>query len=33
MGLQPGYWSADSESRLREQLERQRMEKLARPTP
>ena len=33
MELQPGYWSADSESRLREQLERQRMEKLARPTP
>lgn len=33
MELQPGYWNADSESRLREQLERQRMEKLARPVP
>jgi D-ribose pyranose/furanose isomerase RbsD len=33
MELQPGYWNADSESRLREQLERQRMEKLARPIP
>lgn len=33
MELQPGYWNADSESRLREQLERQRMEKLARPLP
>ena len=31
MELQPGYWNSDSESRLREQLERQRMEKLARP--
>jgi D-ribose pyranose/furanose isomerase RbsD len=31
--LQPGYWSAESESHLREQLERQRMEKLARPLP
>lgn len=33
MELQPGYWNSDSESRLREQLERQRMEKLARPMP
>ena len=33
MELQPGYWNGESESRLREQLERQRMEKLARPVP
>ncbi len=33
MELQPGYWDADSEARLREQIERQRMEKLARPVP
>jgi D-ribose pyranose/furanose isomerase RbsD len=33
MELQPGYWNSDSESRLRDQIERQRMEKLARPTP
>lgn len=33
MELQPGYWNADSESRLRDQIERQRMEKLARPVP
>ncbi len=33
MELQPGYWNSESESRLREQLERQRMEKLARPIP
>lgn len=33
MELQPGYWNADSESHLRDQLERQRMEKLARPNP
>ena len=33
MELQPGYWNGDSEARLREQLERQRMEKLARPLP
>lgn len=33
MELQPGYWNADSESALREKLERQRMEKLARPIP
>ena len=31
--LQPGYWNADSESALRDKLERQRMEKLARPYP
>ena len=33
MELQPGYWSGDSEDRLRERIERQRMEKLARPMP
>ncbi|WP_193212499.1 RbsD/FucU domain-containing protein [Luteolibacter marinus] len=33
MELQPGYWNSDSEARLREQLDRQRMEKLARPIP
>lgn len=33
MELQPGYWNSDSEFRLREQLDRQRMEKLARPMP
>ena len=33
MELQPGYWNADSESALREKLERQRMEKLAHPIP
>jgi len=33
MELQPGYWNSDSESRLRDQMERQRMEKLARPVP
>lgn len=33
MELQPGYWNSDSESALREKLERQRMEKLARPIP
>lgn len=31
MELQPGYWNGDSEDRLRERIERQRMEKLARP--
>ncbi len=31
--LQPGYWDGESESRLRQQIERQRMEKLARPHP
>ena len=29
--LQPGYWDADSESRLRDQIERERMQKLVRP--
>ena len=29
--LQPGYWDAESEARLREQISRERMEKLARP--
>ena len=33
MELQPGYWNGDSEDRLRERIERQRMEKLARPLP
>jgi D-ribose pyranose/furanose isomerase RbsD len=33
MELQPGYWNAESESALRDKLERQRMEKLARPIP
>jgi D-ribose pyranose/furanose isomerase RbsD len=33
MELQPGYWNSDSESRLRDRIERQRMEKLARPIP
>jgi hypothetical protein len=31
--LQPGYWDASSESRLREQIERERMQKLVRPVP
>lgn len=31
--LQPGYWDSDSENRLRERIERERMEKLARPIP
>jgi hypothetical protein len=30
--LQPGYWDADSETRLRERISRERMEKLAHPT-
>ena len=30
--LQPGYWDAESESRLRERISRERREKLARPT-
>jgi D-ribose pyranose/furanose isomerase RbsD len=30
--LQPGYWDAESETRLRERISRERMEKLARPT-
>lgn len=29
--LQPGYWDAESESRLRERIERERMQKLVRP--
>jgi hypothetical protein len=31
--LQPGYWDAASESRLRERIERERRQKLARPFP
>jgi hypothetical protein len=31
--LQPGYWDAASESRLRERIERERTQKLARPFP
>lgn len=31
--LQPGYWDADSESRLRDRIERERMQKLVRPFP
>jgi hypothetical protein len=31
--LKPGYWDADSESRLRERIERERMQKLVRPFP
>ena len=30
--LQPGYWDAESEARLRERISRERMDKLARPT-
>ncbi len=33
MELQPGYWDAESENRLRERISRERMEKLARPAP
>lgn len=29
--LQPGYWDADSESRLRDTIDRERMQKLVRP--
>ena len=29
--LQPGYWDVDSETRLREKIERERTQKLARP--
>ena len=29
--LQPGYWDAESEARLRERIARERMDKLARP--
>ncbi len=31
--LQPGYWDGESEQRLRERLQRERMEKLASPVP
>ena len=31
--LQPGYWDADSEARLRERIEHERRQKLARPVP
>ncbi|MFT4176323.1 MAG: hypothetical protein QM627_06670 [Luteolibacter sp.] len=31
MELQPGYWDSDSESRLRQRIERERMERLAHP--
>ncbi len=31
--LQPGYWDAESEDRLRQKISAERMEKLARPTP
>jgi D-ribose pyranose/furanose isomerase RbsD len=31
--LQPGYWDADSESRLRDRIARERMQKLVRPFP
>jgi len=31
--LKPGYWDADSESRLRERIERERMQRLVRPMP
>ena len=31
--LQPGYWDAASETRLRERIERERMQKLVRPLP
>jgi len=31
--LQPGYWDAESEARLRERIERERRQKLARPVP
>ncbi|MBK1814758.1 hypothetical protein JIN84_03980 [Luteolibacter yonseiensis] len=29
--LQPGYWDVDSETRLRERIERERLEKIVRP--
>jgi hypothetical protein len=29
--LQPGYWDVDSETRLREKIERERMQKIVRP--
>ena len=31
--LQPGYWDAESETRLRERISRERMERLAHPVP
>jgi L-fucose mutarotase/ribose pyranase (RbsD/FucU family) len=31
--LQPGYWDAESEDRLRQRISRERMERLARPIP
>lgn len=31
--LQPGYWDAESEDRLRQRIQRERMERLARPVP
>lgn len=31
--LQPGYWDADSESRLRERIERERIQRLVNPVP
>ncbi len=31
--LQPGYWDAESETRLRDRMQRERMERLARPIP
>ncbi len=31
--LKPGYWDADSEARLRERIERERMQRLVRPMP
>lgn len=31
--LQPGYWDGESEQRLRSRMQRERMEKLASPTP
>jgi hypothetical protein len=29
--LKPGYWDVDSETRLREKIERERMQKIVRP--
>jgi hypothetical protein len=31
--LKPGYWDADSEARLRERIERERMQRLVSPVP
>jgi hypothetical protein len=31
--LQPGYWDAESEARLRERIEQERMQRLVRPRP